>query len=448
MKKLQSAAMTFPVFPGPIPLFKTTGDQSKVTLKLAGPRGRLSAAAENRRLADVLTPWTRRQFLRVAGQGAIAAALPGALLADGGDAVTISILHTTDLHGHILPTSDYAGHTDLGGLARCATQIRNWRRQNPNSLLLDIGDVYQGTQVSLDTRGALMIRCLNALSYDAWVVGNHEFDWGIEPLQQSVRQSGMPVLSGNALCAGKPVGRALETGDPLSRLRPYLIKEVAGFRIAIIGLTTPALSTWLPPENLRGFESLDPVETLHDLLREVSALRPDAIVVAGHMGLTRRDDYANQVGELTRQFPQLVAYLGGHTHQNHACEQVNGVLYTQADHFGIYAGKVDLTFDRSSRRLVSREAATVLMDHSIEPDPLVLSLSASELRIADQLLAHKVGELTESFTSYAPIGEASDQERLIGSAMAAALRRDNAPPDVVAHGLFENKNTLLAGPKR
>src|SRR5277367_3036387 len=101
------------------------------------------------------------------GQGSLLAALPGPLWADALDVVTVSILHTTDLHGHILPTVDYNGHPDLGGLARCAAQIRQWRLGNPNSLLIDIGDVYQGTEVGLRSRGATMIRCLNALNYDA-----------------------------------------------------------------------------------------------------------------------------------------------------------------------------------------------------------------------------------------------------------------------------------------
>ena len=150
--------------------------------------------------------------------GTLAAALPAPLFAQAGNSVTISILHTTDLHGHILPTSDYSDQPDLGGLARCATQIRAWRRANPNSLLLDIGDVYQGTEIGLRTRGATMIRCLNALGYDAWVVGNHEFDWGPAAFAESVKDSAMPVLSGNMLLDGRPPAEA--AGTPLSRLRP------------------------------------------------------------------------------------------------------------------------------------------------------------------------------------------------------------------------------------
>jgi 2',3'-cyclic-nucleotide 2'-phosphodiesterase (5'-nucleotidase family) len=389
----------------------------------------------------------RRRFLRLLGQGALLAALPGRLWADKTDAVTISILHTTDLHGHILPTVDYNDRSDLGGLARCATQIRQWRRANPDSILLDIGDVYQGTELGLRSRGATMIRCLNALAYDAWVVGNHEFDWGLDAFADCVGLSSMPVLSGNAMVGGKPVGKLGESAGALAKLRPYLLKEIAGFRLAIISLTTPALATWLPPEKLRGFEVLDPVETLRVLLREVGAHQPDAILLAGHMGLTRRDDYANRVGALTREFPQLVAYLGGHTHQNHSGETVNNILYTQADHYGIYVGKVDLTFDRATRRLLGREAVTVQMDHQIALDPLVLSLAQPDLDRADQVLAREIGELTEPFDVVSAFGRPSDVERLIGSAMIAVLRQKGLEIDAVVHGLFDDKHPLLPGKK-
>jgi 2',3'-cyclic-nucleotide 2'-phosphodiesterase (5'-nucleotidase family) len=391
--------------------------------------------------------FTRRRFLRVLGQGMTAAAIPAALWADELGAVTISILHTTDLHGHILPAVDYNDHPDLGGLARCATQIRRWQQANPHSLLIDLGDVYQGTELGWRTRGATMIRCLNALAYDGWIAGNHDFDWGMDVFAESVALSTMPVFSGNAMIEGKAVGAVDASAGELSRLRPYFLKDIAGVRLAVVTATTPALSTWLPPEYLRGLEMRDPVEALRGILQEVAAQKPDAILLAGHMGLIRSDDYANRIGAITREFPQLVACLGGHTHQNHSGDMVNGVLYTQADHYGIYAGKLDLTFDRSSRRLLHRESITVPMDQQIPLDPLVLSVAHSDLEDQQQVLAREIGELTEPFSVASTVGQPSDVERLIGSAMQAALQKRGVETDFVVHGLFDKKHMLAAGVK-
>src|SRR5678816_1309289 len=131
---------------------------------------------------DADRSWTRREFLKFAGQAGLLSAVPtlaSAVAALNPDTVCISILHTTDLHGYILPTFDYDGNPDRGGLARCATQIRRWRRETPNAILIDVGDVYQGTDVSLLNKGALMIDLFNPLEFGGWVVGNHEFDWGM-----------------------------------------------------------------------------------------------------------------------------------------------------------------------------------------------------------------------------------------------------------------------------
>src|SRR5437870_2295840 len=136
----------------------------------------------------------RRAFLKIISQAGLLYAAPSlarAVETLNPDTVTISILHTTDLHGHILPTSDYDGNPDRGGLARCVTQIRRWRRQNPNSILIDVGDVYQGTEVGLRNQGELRIDLFNHLKYDAGVIGNHEFDWTIEPFHQALQSSAM-----------------------------------------------------------------------------------------------------------------------------------------------------------------------------------------------------------------------------------------------------------------
>lgn len=376
----------------------------------------------------------RRRFLKTAAQTALLATYPCLKLAEAKDTVTISILHTTDLHGHILPAVDYENHPDLGGLARCATQIKQWQKDNPLSILVDVGDVYQGTEVSFRSRGRVMIDCFNALHYDAWVVGNHEFDWGLEPFAENVAHSTMPVLCCNVM-------------TDLPKVRPYLIKEIAGFKIALVAVTTPGLPYWLPPEFLRNFTILEPMESLRRTLREVSTQQPDAIVLAGHMGVRERDDFANSVDALTREFSQVAVFLGGHTHKNCSSLLVNNVLYTQADHFGIYVGKVDLIFDSLSRRLLERSAFTVVMDHQIKPDPLVLSVAKNELAAADQVMLTPVGELLEPLDISAGPNRPCEVERLIGSAMMLALEERGTEVDVVVHGLFDLTQPLLPGLK-
>ena len=121
-------------------------------------------------------PINRRDFLTGSAAqvavGLTATALPTRALA-AGRAQTISLFHTTDLHGRILPTETYDGLRDVGGLARCASCIRQWRRAVPASLTVDVGDVVQGTPVSLASDGRLMIDLFNAIGYDAWAIGNH-----------------------------------------------------------------------------------------------------------------------------------------------------------------------------------------------------------------------------------------------------------------------------------
>src|SRR5438128_5583481 len=189
--------------------------------------------------------WTRRDFLKLAGRAGLFSAFPtlaSAAAALESDTVYISILHTTDLHGHILPTADYNGNPDYGGLARCAAQIRHWRRQNRNSILIDVGDVYQGTDVALRSKGELMIDLFNHLKYDAWVVGNHEFDWGIEPFLRAVERSTMPVLAANTLVEGRRAGEISDAKNPFAKIQPYIMSEAAGIKIAIIGVATPGMT--------------------------------------------------------------------------------------------------------------------------------------------------------------------------------------------------------------
>ncbi len=386
-------------------------------------------------------PPTRRGFLRLLGGAAAGEILhPWARAAEepAADLVTVSILHTTDLHGHILPTTDYHGRPDVGGLARCASQINAWRRENPNSLLLDIGDVYQGTEFALADRGRSMIDLFNLLRYDAWLVGNHEFDWGVEPFQRALERSQIPVLAANVWQRES------------AKIQPFLLRQIAGFKIAVVGLATPGMPFWFPSPYLGGFEFIDPVEPARQAIAQAKAAGADAIVLAGHMGLKERtggDDFANRAMALTGEFPEAAVFIAGHTHQDVPARLTNGVLFTQADHFGIHAGRIDLVFDRASRKLLHTSSRTELMDNRIALDPVVLSRTQPQLDRADAVLATPVGELAENLSIHASPGEPSGVERLIAAAITEALANRGVKIDGVFHGLFEDKHVFKKGRK-
>jgi 2',3'-cyclic-nucleotide 2'-phosphodiesterase/3'-nucleotidase len=397
--------------------------------------------------------WTRRDFLKLAGRAGLLSAFPtlaSAAAALESDTVCISILHTTDLHGHILPTADYDGNPDYGGLARCAAQIRRWRRENSNSILIDVGDVYQGTEVSLRSKGELMIDLFNHLRYDAWIVGNHEFDWGIETFLNALQRSAMPVLAGNTILNGKPAGASSDWQHPFAKVQPLIVKEVAGIKLAIIGMTTPGMPFWLGPEFTRGIEFQNPVEPVRRAMARAKGEGADAIVLSGHMGLKMRtggDDFANTVMALTSEFPEIAVFIAGHTHQAIPSRLTNGALFTQADHFGIHVGRVDLLFDRNSKKLLHREAICELMDNRFHPDHVIVSRAKSQLAESDAALSSPVGELAETLRGRSRPGMPSDVERLIGAAISEALAERNAPVDGVMHGAFDDRAGLLAGPK-
>src|SRR5213596_1540125 len=402
---------------------------------------------------DADRSWTRRDFLKLAGGAGLLSAFPALASASAAlepDTVCVSILHTTDLHGHILPTIDYNRRVDLGGMARCVTQIRRWRRQNSNSLLIDVGDVYQGTDVSLRNKGELMIDLFNQLKYDAWIVGNHEFDWGIETFINALQRSAMPVLAANTVLDGKAAGACSDLQHPFAKIQPLIVKEIAGIKLAIIGVTTPGMPYWLPSEFTRGIEFQNPVEPVRRAITRAKGEGVDAIVLSGHMGLKMRtggDDFANTVMALTSEFPEVAVFIAGHTHQAIPSRLTNGVLFTQADHFGIHVGRVDLLFDRNSKKLLHREAICELMDQHVHPDHVIVSRAKSQLAESDAALASPVGELAETLRGRSRPGSPSDVERLICAAIREALMERNVLVDGVMHGAFDDRAGLLAGPK-
>ena len=381
--------------------------------------------------------WTRRRWL-----GAASLSLAGAGVAPGGETSkvkTISVFHTTDLHGHIAPTSTYQDVENVGGLARCATQIHRWRAECPDHLLVDLGDVYQGTHEGLADKGQLMIRLFNALRYDSWVIGNHDLDWGRPVIEAAIATSACPVLTGNLTVDGKTTA---EAGGPWPKVKPWMLKEVNGLRIAIIGLTTPGMPMWLAKETLGGIAATDPIAALTAILPEVKAAKPNAIILLGHMGWKFKDDDDNPVRALLDSTKDIDLYLGGHSHMDQSAWKWNGSECSQAGYYGIWCGRVDLHFHADTGKLFDVRPFTVMMDDRMPPDPAILVLAGPAIAAAKQAAATPLRVLDQPIDSK---GRNSGLIDLLGAAFSRALAEAGHPVDGVFHGSF-GTGDLPAGP--
>ena len=374
--------------------------------------------------------WTRRRLLGGITGSIVAPAAFGAGKPPSAGLKTISILHTTDLHGHIVPTENYDDVGDVGGFARCATQISRWREECPAHLLVDLGDVYQGTPESFANRGQLMMRLFNHLRYDTWIIGNHDLDWGRPVLEANLAASTCDVLTANLTVEGKePTAFA----EPWKKVKPWIVREIEGLKIAIIGLTTPGMPMWLAPETLGGIEATDPIARLKSLLPEVRASKPNAIVVLGHMGWKFQDDEDNPVRQLLEAEDGIDVYLGGHSHQDQPSWKWKGVQCSQAGYHGIWCGRCDLHFHEDTGKLYRARAFTMLMDDRIPADPEVMKLAAGELEKARAEEKRVLREITETIDGK---GRESGLNRMFAEAFTAALEGKGIKVDGVFHGTF------------
>ncbi|MCG4585859.1 metallophosphoesterase, partial [Anaerosalibacter bizertensis] len=151
----------------------------------------------------------------------------------------ITILHTTDMHGRIL-------EEDGGmGLGKLNTKIVQMKKENPNTILLDVGDAIQGSEIAKDSKGESIIKLMNAMKYDVMAVGNHEFDYGYRRLLEIKDMANFPMISGNI---------SNEYGK--KDFKPYIIKEVDGIKIGIFSVITPDTQYATSPKNIEGITFL------------------------------------------------------------------------------------------------------------------------------------------------------------------------------------------------
>jgi 5'-nucleotidase/UDP-sugar diphosphatase len=209
--------------------------------------------------------------------------------------VTITVLHTDDLHGHLEPTK--VGEGLYGGYARQTTLVKKYAAEDPNPLVLSGGDTFQGTLFYNVYKGLADVLFMNYQGYQAMAVGNHEFDDGPAALAKFVDKATFPVLAANIDVSAEPLLK--------DRIKPYAILSVGGEKVGVVGAVTPDLPLISSPgENVKMLDVMNSIQASVDALKGQGI---NKIFLVSHLGYTLEQQVAAKVSGLD-------VIVGGHSH--------------------------------------------------------------------------------------------------------------------------------------
>ncbi|SES72396.1 2',3'-cyclic-nucleotide 2'-phosphodiesterase / 3'-nucleotidase [Enterococcus malodoratus] len=309
----------------------------------------------------------------------------------------ITLLETSDMHGYVYPTT-YSGKADLPiGAAKAAAKLNELRAQADGPVIaIENGDFIQGSPLSYylakeQHSAKELTNLINLMNYDVQLIGNHEFNYGLDYLKEAIKNYQAPVLAANILNqAGQPYfGKA------------YTILEKAGIKIAVLGLTTQYIPHWEKPETLKGmtFESI--VKTAK---KYVPLLKQQAdLVVVGYHGGFEKDLATGEATEaltgenegyqLLQEVAGIDALFTGHQHRTIATK-INGVPVVQPGYQGNHIGKIQLTVEKMGEQFVVTDSHATL--HSVEdvaPDPQIISAIEPMERELEHWLDQTLGQV-------------------------------------------------------
>ncbi len=258
----------------------------------------------------------------------------------------VTILHTNDVHSHIEPFPDtHSRWPNLGGVARRASLVGQVRNENPNTLLLDAGDMFQGTPYFNFYGGELEFKLMSKLRYDAATIGNHDFDNGIDGLLAQVPHAKFQLLSANYDFSNTVMD---------TFVKPYQVFTLDGIRVGVYGVGI-ALEGLVLKKLYKETQYLDPFEMALDterILKEDEAC--DLIVCLSHLGYDYQNPNRASDTQLAERTENTHLIIGGHTHtfldkpdvRTNAKGQP--VLVNQVGCYGINLGRIDFTFGPES----------------------------------------------------------------------------------------------------
>ena len=339
----------------------------------------------------------------------------------------IILLHTNDIHGHMFPYEDKNTSSDdekTGGFQYLATLINKERSENPGSiLLLDGGDLAQGNIYSNLAYGIPVVEIMNFLKYDATVTGNHEFDWEIRRLEEMIEKADFSFLAANVI--------RKEDGNFIKGSVPYIIKEINGVRLGIIGITGADTSVFGPEFNSEEYLFLAPEETLKKYIPLIRFThKVDLLIVLSHLGLHNDKKLASKISGID-------IIVGSHSHtflEEPVME--NNTIIVQAGKYINCLGRLEIEVDIEENKIIDYKGNLLKVNDSIKPDREVAWLLDNyKLKygaIAQKVVGINEIELIKSIENETNMGNLfTDSMREFGKADIAMINanafRENIP---------------------
>lgn len=290
----------------------------------------------------------RRDFLKktvFAGAGLLGSSLLSEGLLAKPAAKRITVLHTNDMHSRIEAFPDDGGtFARQGGMARRAHLISQIRKKEANVLLLDAGDIFQGTPYFNFYGGELEFKLMSKMGYDLATLGNHEFDNGIKGIMDQLPHADFSFVNSNYDFSGSPLK---------NEIKPFQVIKKGGLKLGVFGLGIE-LQGLVAGANYGAIRYQDPVGVAREMVQELRSQKCDLIICLSHIGYAYQSQKIDDL-KLAAQVEGMDLIIGGHTHTflDYPTEVVGPTghvtLVNQVGWSGIKLGRVDFEFSRSNR---------------------------------------------------------------------------------------------------
>lgn len=360
--------------------------------------------------------------------------------------VKITLISTSDIHGRYMPW-DYAtdDSNPNGSLTQVSTIVKKIREENPNLILLDTGDMIQDNSADLfkEMNPHPAVAAMNDMAYDVWTLGNHEFDYGFEILDNITKQFQGAVLAGNVYeNNGKPYYPS------------YAILEREGIKIGIIGMTTEMVAEFKEDTDI--FDGKELRNAVEETKKTIAELKDKVDIVVGlmHMGMDNENNNPDTgVRDMAKACPELEVIFAGHMHKLHDSDMVDNVLVVEPDKYGTHISRVDLTFVKEGNgyKLKDKKGSAIKVS-DYESDKDLEKVLEPFHKIAREDANTQIGKLVG--LDLVPRNEIKGiptvqiQETPLTNFFSEVMLYYSNGADVVAHQIDNDKAKLDIGPIR